>query len=292
MHIETYIETNPIVPYIRESEWAERRSWYLPERRLLDYLLVYVESGTMRATIEGTTKNYQAGDFRFIQPNMHHILEGTTNTVTPFMHFDIFYNSHRKDSFPTKAGQTNLSPFEAFLQPKLNDFEDINIPVHIQPSNAFRFRELFFRIVASWNLQKSASNLEVQLLSTELILMLINDYKKPSFTSSTQARLDWVPAYLQVNLSSPLTLEQMAKRANLSPSRFRNLFKVEFGVSPHQYVMELRFDHAKYLLKQTNHTIEQIAEFCGYSDIHHFSNAFKKQYKASPLQYRKKRPTD
>jgi AraC-like DNA-binding protein len=292
MNFERLVDKQPIVPFIRESEYARRTPWYLPERRLLDYLLVYMESGTMVAIVAGNKEVYQAGDFCLIQPNVLHTLEGITPTVTPFMHFDIFYHPRRKESFPTKAGQTNLQPYTDLIQPRLNDLDDFHLPSKFEPKQFLAFRDLFLKTVHIWNLQKSASNLEAQVMMTELVAMLIATGSEGIGLTVNAKRLDWIPAYFQVNLSTDLSLEQMAARANLSPSRFRGLFKSEFGMSPHQYFVQLRIEHATYLLKQTDHTIERIAEYCGFSDIHHFSNAYKKHCGIAPTLVRKKRLAD
>lgn len=288
MYIEDYIENYPIVPYIRESEYAVRTPWYIPERHLLDYLLIFVEQGTMRVTVNGRIEDFQAGDFCFIQPDLIHTIEGLTDTITPFAHFDIFFNPNRKQSFPTKAGQIDLSPFTDLLQPKLNDMHGIDIPMRLQPSKPFEFKDLFLRMVESWDKNKSPNNLEVQAIGTSLIHMIISDYTQYKSAPHHARRLDWMNAYLQLNLSNPLTLEQMAKRANLSISRFRTLFKEEFKQSPHQHLLHLRLNHAIYLLEQTSNSIDNIAEYCGFSDIHHFSKAFKKVMGHSPNQYRTK----
>jgi AraC-like DNA-binding protein len=243
----------------------------------------------MRVRHEDGIEDFHAGEFCFIQPNTFHVLEGITDTVTPFAHFDIFYQANRKQSFPTKAGQIDLSLFETYLQPKLNDLENISIPLRLQPKDVSAFKNLFLQMVTSWNRNKSASNLEAQGLGTSLIQLLISDHIQKNNMPPTQQRLDWMNAYIQLHLSSPLTIEQMAKRANLSPSRFRTIFKEEFGRSPHQHILHLRLEHAIYLLKNTQQSIESIANYCGFSDIHHFSKTFKTHYSISPNQYRHKK---
>ncbi|WP_171691828.1 helix-turn-helix domain-containing protein [Paenibacillus germinis] len=54
---------------------------------------------------------------------------------------------------------------------------------------------------------------------------------------------------------------------------------------PHQYFLHLRIQHAQELLKQGDYTMEDIAQFCGFSDVPHFSNAFKKITGETPEQF-------
>lgn len=289
MNIDTLLEHAPIVPYIRESEYAIRTPWELRERKLLDYLLVYVVEGTMLATVDGVDYTFGPGDYCFIQPNALHTLRGVTNTVTPFIHFDLFYNPHRRDSFPTKAGQTDLDEFEALMQPILNEIDGIHVPVQLKPKNPQRFTDLFLALVQNWNETKSAINLTIQTNGTALIHSLLKDHGFRASGVEAESRLAWMTAYLQLNLSQPLSVEQMAARANLSPSRFRTLFKAEFGQAPHQYLLQLRLEHACYLLTKADYSIEQIADYCGFADVHHFSKTFRQHLHQTPSHYRKQK---
>ena len=57
----------PVVPYIREADFAIRKPWYTPPRRLLDYLLLYVQEGECQVTVEGEELLLGSGDFCLIQ---------------------------------------------------------------------------------------------------------------------------------------------------------------------------------------------------------------------------------
>lgn len=289
MNIDTLLEHAPIVPYIRESEYAVRTPWALRERRLLDYLLVYVVDGTMLASVDGVDYTFGNGEFCLIQPNALHTLHGVTNTTTPFIHFDLFFHPQRRESFPTKAGQTDLHEFAHLIQPILNELDDMYIPVKLRPKNPQRFADLFLTLVQTWEETKSATNLTIQAKGTALIHMLLQDHGFRAAEVEAESRLAWMTGYLQLNLSQPLSVEQMAVRANLSPSRFRTLFKAEFGQSPHQYLLSLRLEHACYLLRKSTYSIEQIADYCGFADVHHFSKSFRQHLRQSPSQYRKQK---
>lgn len=55
---------------------------------------------------------------------------------------------------------------------------------------------------------------------------------------------------------------------------------------PHQYLLLLRIQHAKELLLNTRYSIAKIAEYCGFSDIHHFFRAFRQHEDLTPLTFR------
>jgi hypothetical protein len=52
----------PVVPYIREADFAIRKPWYTPPRRLLDYLLLLVQEGQCLVEVEGEEPLLTAGD--------------------------------------------------------------------------------------------------------------------------------------------------------------------------------------------------------------------------------------
>ncbi|MBW7457266.1 helix-turn-helix domain-containing protein, partial [Paenibacillus sepulcri] len=64
------------------------------------------------------------------------------------------------------------------------------------------------------------------------------------------------------------------------------LFKQRYGVSPHQYLLEMRITHSRELLQSSLLTQEEIASYCGFANIHHFSKTFKKRTGFSPGQWR------
>jgi AraC-like DNA-binding protein len=278
----------PIFPFIRHADYAVRQPWSIPERRILDYLLIYVQEGQCIFQVEGTDYPFRDGEFCLIQPNDLHSLQGISRTITPFAHLDIFYNPERERGFSTRPSQLDLSAYAHLIQPKLNDFNGIHIPIKLHPAEPILFRETLLKMIGFWKQRDIASQLEAQLLAMELIVQI---YKSHCQTVSPSAlvpqSLDWITSFLSFHLSEPITIEVMAQRANLSASRFSKVFSQCFGQSPHQYLMRLRTAHAQELLASTRLTLEQVAEYCGFADIHHFSRTFKKITGETPGKYRK-----
>ncbi|MBO2945357.1 helix-turn-helix transcriptional regulator [Paenibacillus sp. F411] len=58
-------------------------------------------------------------------------------------------------------------------------------------------------------------------------------------------------------------------------------------MSPHQYLLHMRIQHACELLRQSDWTQEEIAAYCGFSSVHHFSKMFKSRMGLSPGKYRR-----
>ncbi|MDF2834514.1 MAG: hypothetical protein K0Q63_154 [Paenibacillus sp.] len=284
---EKMLET-PIVPYIRQCDFAVRKPWSMPERRLLDYLLIYVQEGDCIFEADGRVYRMGRGDFCLIQPDSLSRIAGVTNTVTPFAHFDIFYNPRREESFPTRAGQTQLSAYSHLMQPRLSDLLDADIPVGLQPRHENKFRDTFLQVVEQWQQRDPLMQLKAQNGMSSLVAMIIEQYAPLAPTSRTvSVALDWVTSYLSFRLGEAVSVADMAKRANLSVSRFNELFKTQYGMTPHQYLLGMRVSHACELLIDTSLPHETIAEYCGFADIHHFSKTFRSRMGMTPGEYRR-----
>lgn len=285
--LDELIARQPVVPYIRNSDYAVRKPWHMPIRRLLDYLLIYVQEGSCLIHVDGVDYMFESGSFCLIQPNSVHTLQGTTNTITPYAHLDLFYNPLREASFPTGAGQLDLTGYRDLMQPVLNDLEGVHVPVRLNPTHPIGFRDTLLRMVQLWLEQETLALLEAQHLATELVLAILKQYAPPSRSSgSSPPTLNWITSFLSFHLNEPLSVEDMARRANLSPSRFSAVFKATFGVPPHQYLLQLRLRHSEELLSTTELTLADIAVYCGFADVHHFSKAFKRARGLWPGEYR------
>lgn len=286
--ISEWLRAHPLVPYIRQSDYAVRRPWKYGDRRLLDYLLVYVQEGECRFHVDGEDHSLTQGDICLIQPGSLTCLEGMTDTITPYAHLDLFYNPNREEGFPTRAGQTDMAPYGHLMQPRLNDMPGVDIPVRLRPSKPVHFRDTMLKMIACWLGQDPLGEVKAQHMAAELALAILEDHvDQRSLETNALPALNWITSFLSFHIAEPLTVSMMAERAHLSPSRFNDVFKSRFGMSPHRYLLQLRIHHARELLATSSYDQAQVADYCGFADIHHFSKAFKRHTGLTPGDYRK-----
>ena len=81
-------------------------------------------------------------------------------------------------------------------------------------------------------------------------------------------------AYARQNLRAPLTVEDLAKAARLSPRQFSRAFRAETGQSPAKAVEHLRIEAARLMMEQTRHPIDMIADETGFADGERMRRAF------------------
>jgi len=111
-----------------------------------------------------------------------------------------------------------------------------------------------------------------------------------SYRSSMQAvpnALQVGLEYLERNFRDNPSLEDLARVCGYSRSRIHELFNRHLGVSPFQYLQDLKVRRAKRLLLQTRWSVKWIASDCGFGTAARFSTAFRDVVGSSPREYRK-----
>lgn len=95
-------------------------------------------------------------------------------------------------------------------------------------------------------------------------------------------------AVYQINehFDEPLSLRELADSAALSEYHFIRVFRAAVGMTPQQYLITVRMDHAKYLLRTTDLTVQQAAYAVGYGSESAFCAAFRRSVGKTPSQYR------
>ncbi|GED61035.1 AraC family transcriptional regulator [Brevibacillus formosus] len=109
-----------------------------------------------------------------------------------------------------------------------------------------------------------------------------------SATDSGMA-LERARAHMEEHYSENVTIEQLARIAEVSPKYFVDLFKKTYGISAMDYLAELRISRAKQMMVQSHAKLRDIAHQVGYNDEFYFSRKFKKAVGVSPTLYMKSR---
>lgn len=91
-------------------------------------------------------------------------------------------------------------------------------------------------------------------------------------------RIEAVLAHIRRNLRNPLTVEELADVANLSPRQFSRAFVAETGQSPAKAVEQLRLEAARFMIEQGRHTINVVAQETGFADRERMRRAFVRTF--------------
>ncbi len=100
--------------------------------------------------------------------------------------------------------------------------------------------------------------------------------------------VDQAISYIQTHLTDKLSVEEIARNAGYSASYFSHLFMADVGMSPYQFVVKSRIEHAQFLLKTTRLTVQEIAFQCGFNSAANFCYTFRRCNGVSPHEFRKR----
>lgn len=141
---------------------------------------------------------------------------------------------------------------------------------------------LFQQLLLSWQEKLPGYRYHCHSLLYEIFTIChrqTNRIQKPSKISKGVS-------YIQSHWDDPtLTIGQASKQANMSEVYFRRLFYQEYGMTPKQYMIDLRLQNAVSLMDTGYFTLQEIAAQCGYTDYKYFSVEFKRHKGCSPSEY-------
>lgn len=149
--------------------------------------------------------------------------------------------------------------------------------------------ELFRQLLAEEGKGDAFTRMEQKCLLYRLLAFLgrrpAGQRRREDLKESEAAVLESV-RYLSEHRREPVTLDQAAEVAHMSPTYFSKKFRQSTGFGFKEYLNYLRVQEAADLLCATDGTITDIALACGFSDGNYFGDVFKKAKGVSPRQYR------
>ena len=127
---------------------------------------------------------------------------------------------------------------------------------------------------------KDLDNLHLQMINS--YCLLTKEHSLSKYSPIVKQAL----MFINLNISSNLTVKKVAQEVSLSPDYLTRLFKKELGVNIITYINRKRIHTSLELLKNTNLSIEEIGDLIGLSNTSYFYTMFKREIGVSPKQYR------
>jgi AraC-like DNA-binding protein len=171
-------------------------------------------------------------------------------------------------------------------------------------STSFRLREAFFieDLVVAQMTKSILTPVEhgepLDRLALDHIAMVLGAHTlqthcgSPKFAAGRKRGLDsWqklrTEDMLRAHLAGNITVKELANSCSFSASHFARRFRVSFGISVHQRLIQLRIEQVKSLLSQTNKTLVEIALLSGFYDQAALSRTFSRVEQTSPSRWRR-----
>lgn len=181
---------------------------------------------------------------------------------------------------------------DAKLQERMETACTYHIPAVIRKSEHPNMHDLLHRLLTDLFSQKPPDALLTALQMGEFFLKIPKYFVKDGSKAMISAAISedvigTVEAFLSSRYYETITASRLCSICYLSESQLRRRFKQAYGVSPMQYVRDLRCRIASRFLTYTDLSVSEIARRVGYEDTSVFYRQFTACFKQSPTAFRK-----
>jgi AraC-like DNA-binding protein/quercetin dioxygenase-like cupin family protein len=246
------------------------RNWTLPHRRIEDDMFLFVTSGHLFVETCGRRSELRRGDGVHYRRGDWHSAAADPSEALTLISFHYTARVFESLTLPAVLNFPDVFRFGQDRQVRL--LMDHACRLHaLEPAGYRRALEslagvFLFRLVHEQSDWLQAAPMETKLSDLRRLLPALEQ--------------------LRTQLTDPPTIPQLAQRCSLSESQFRRVFRRAVGLRPVQYQRRLRMEAACRQLRQTDDTVEAIAEAVGYAEPAFFAHTFKRLMGVSPGKYR------
>lgn len=244
-------------------------SWRLNDT-LRFYNLMLIYEGKAEFTCNNNTYTATKGDLIFYKPGDIRIAHTFSDNLLKCFAVDFMYTCPIYQDCQWEFVNAEL-PFSFFQ--KINDEYLFS-----------RLCDLFSRLTHSALSTKKRSKVAERSIFSEILTLLFQYKEGNIYSYSSVRKVDRVINYMTENYSKNITLQQLAEDSHISSSYLGSIFKKVTGESPIDYLIKIRINKAKSLLRD-GFTVSDTSKLVGFNDIFYFSRAFKKHERINPSQY-------
>lgn len=224
--------------------------WIHPARVINSFEIIYVIEGDFDMKENNKIYHLRPQTVFFLEAGLNHcgVLKSTSTVKFYWLHFycNDFYKLNLKKTY--------------------SDFEILPL-THI-------FQEIM-------SLQQVKNKLLCEVLLTEFILKLSN-----TDTLNYPKVVSEIIEYIRLNIQKPVTVKEVCFKFGYSTDHCSRIIKKTTGLSLNSLINATRINHIKTCLLNTNYSIKQISNICGFEDENSFVKFFKYHTKKTPSEYR------
>ncbi|GBG08597.1 AraC family transcriptional regulator [Paenibacillus agaridevorans] len=251
-----------------------------------------VLDGTRTIEVNGNLREVRAGDIVVIPPQTPRIVLASDASASPFHYYTVgcdikigSLNFVELYNLPLIARIEDTSAFQELtrLTAKLLE-QSLDV---IKSLHALDQPQL---IISKVNTDETVALLAVNASFNVWVARFFDMMRgyMPDKAQEIDPRISRLCNYMQMNLEKKLALPDLAAYLFISESHLRLLFRKTMGISPSEYLRQLRLQRAKDLLVNTTYSLSEIAELSGFQTLNHFSRMFKSNESIPATEYRKR----
>jgi len=274
--------TNYSPEYILENMFlqityaAERKctpDWKLKGKTIYDrHNLILVYDGEAALVCNDQSYNVSKGNLIYYRPGDYRIGKTSPDNLMKCFTVDFFYTYpvFHDNKWTLTDAVLPFSTVEA-----IND--------HFLYS---RISDLFSNCIKTWFFSDYNRVIRVKAIFMEILSLLLYWKITDNFNYDHIRKIEILISFMSEHYCSKITLQDLADIINISPTYLESIFKKLTGKSPINYLINIRIQKAKELLRD-GHKISEVASTVGFSDVFYFSKCFKKCEGIAPSHFLK-----
>lgn len=188
----------------------------------------------------------------------------------------------------------------------------LNLPCYIQPDkqDALKLKNYFEDVYENVVFELGDKDIAINLILTKIMTFFVKKYQerilrnfqhsttenyhyrrptlpgKTGIANKNKNEINKVLLYIHNQYNKQITLDELSSMIHFNKCYFIKIFRSLVGMSPYEYITNLRINEAKRLLIHTSLSVSKIAEQTGFLDTNNFIRRFRSRTNQSPLQYR------
>ncbi len=239
-----------------------KQAWRIPHKTMTEHLVFLVESGRLRARLDGTKTLVGPGMAVWVPPGAERELWGK-KLDAPLRYYKMRFNLCRRRELTfakviavRKQAWDLLLPFQMLVSEYGSDLpwqdHQLRSVLHVLAA-------LFFRLP---------------------------DTKATVGTLLTPRQKRRIETFISNHINRPLSSADLARTLRLSQDYFSRVFVRSYGEPPRSYIKRTRIHHAANRLAESSLSVKELADELGYNSVHLFCRQFKEVLHVTPTQYR------
>jgi len=243
-----------------------------------------LESGSATLVRNDRKTQIRKGDIIYFRPNSPYRI---LNDYGDFSVINLFFDyTHFRDE--TSLIQTlfdcNFNHHINLGNDIFSDTKELNNTIHT--TNFIDGDSLIRTIYIDAQLNKDYSQIYVDLLLYQLLILFYRFLIEHNNAKVKKIQISNIIEFINENNTEKLTAATLGKQFHYHPYYINKLIKEATGISLHKYVTEVKIKKAIVLLRETDMSIAEIAQYLSFFDSSHFSNAFHLYTLKSPSKFK------